>query len=224
MYFRIRHDKSVETIGEELNQIHGFNPELPYEYWKDKGPDQLKDRRFSDLYLDGYYLNDKAKLTDYITGFRGGSYEVFILSKNFAKILKDFKIPKYELLDFGFYQNQSSIYRFQIFRALWGNFDLDQKVDFQKSKYARYDVANNFLNEVEISSHSDLIQECSVFKGPFPFKGRKIVLKPEFDFDLFTMRSITGLLCSDNFKRRIEYEVLSGMIFEPMEDLIQFVE
>lgn len=217
MYFRFSREISEEVIGPSPEQIEKFDSELPYEFWKDRGPDQLRMPEINNLYLDGYQLHKSAILTDYISGFRGDYYSVFILSDVFIAILKDFSIPDYELLDFGLYRDSSRVYGYKLFRGLWN--ELDSFIDFKRSVYARFDVARKPLYEVDIDSLNEFKKECKTRRGITAFTAKKVVLKQSFNYDLFSMRSCSGLICSEKFKKRIEYEGLTGIKFEPVENL-----
>jgi len=207
MYYKLTY-----SIGNFIESI-----EAGYNYSKPDSIYNLKSLMYNDkshLDFDGFKYPVNQDWNDYVGCTYLNQYFSALISINFLENIKDFNIVDHSIVRTKVVGPLGSS---KTYCVLLLNQGVGEYVDFEKSDlylYKGFRKAEGCL-DADVSVLIDHINGTKLYERSNELRARKIVLKEDFDFDLFSIWNIGGgILVSEKLKNAIESLGLKGMEFK----------
>jgi len=211
-YYKISRDLRKEVIGNSTFQIGDLVTTLPYEQWGSKDPKNLRNLNNYNFILDSFAVKKGAKLTDYI-GIFGPYGRCRMISQRLYDIIIQFNIADHDFFKTTLLKNDEVINGFGILR--WREQFADKFADYNKTSYGVKAIGKPPDEVLDVKSFKELMSLRNTPRGTRTVTPIKLILQSNFDLDIFPLFLGTSWYASEQLKKRIEYEGLTGMLFEP---------
>ena len=222
-WYLIRNEIDPKIIGkveatQSLKMTEGYDYGDQNSVWN-IGTKGFTDSSFSKVNFDKIKLEPGAIYTDLISSMVINSHSVLIISDFLWKCLNEFRLPPTFLQEVNVNHPRLDIDK--KYNALYLNDQYDN-IDFKKSNFLIKDNNEYFIpweaaNNVKFKDKSNL--ESFWEKHTWKVSMKAGTLKLKGDFDLFRLHMFGGFFISEKLKKEIEHQNLTGISFEPAENV-----
>lgn len=206
MYYKLEYSEKY-LISEMVEEYDFGHINSVYNFRK------LMYRNKDNLHYNGFKYPYRLKWLDYISCvFINGNFGL-IISDAFKFFLKDFNLVKHSFRNSKLIKSNNSDRNYNVLLINEGVGDI---VDFDQSdlylfRGVRFPVEKVEANVEDLINHTNGLKNL---KEAAYLRANKIVLKPSFDYDLFSVWNISnGVIVSEKLKLALEESSLTGFRF-----------
>ncbi len=220
MFYKLKLDNRIETIGKPTWQIDRLEWHEPYESREHRDVKYMDDFDKYDFQLEYFLLEKGAILTDLLGSFGASKSVSRMMSKELYTVLKEFNIPEHDFFPCTVKRKSTG--------ELFYNYGVLRLRIVGAEIYANYDNSQFVLREsvykepkpLEIGSFQELIDDYKIYRLGESRRAEPLVFDSDFKLDIINLRTTVDWYVSVKLRDRLIYEGFTGLQFEKEPNIV----